>query len=133
MVLFEIGTRGSQYRFYAIGSCRDRCELLEFLNALGANYQASRNALFALFDRISVDGPIRDTEKSHKLNDVWEFIEGDLRVFYFYDRGRLIICTHGIIKKGKKTKKRDIRHAEKLREEYIRLTGIAALTIIPFS
>jgi mRNA-degrading endonuclease RelE of RelBE toxin-antitoxin system len=133
MVLFEIRTEGNHFRFYAIGASPDHCELLEFLNSLGANYEATKRSLLALFDKISLQGPLRNTEKSHKLNDIWEFIQGDLRIFYFYDKGRLIICTHGVIKRGRKIKRGDIERAENLREEYLRLAISFDLPIILFS
>jgi len=133
MVLFEIRTEGNQFHFYAIGVSPDHCELLEFLNSLGSNYEATKNSLFALFDKISIHGPLRNAEKSHKLNDIWEFIQGDLRIFYFYGKGKRIICTHGLIKKGSKIKRGDIERAEKLREEYLRLVVNADLLIIAFS
>jgi hypothetical protein len=130
MVLFEIKTEGNQFHFYAIGASPDHCELLDFLNSLGANYEATRISLFALFDKISIHGLLRNTEKSHKLNDIWEFIQGDLRVFFFYGRDKRIICTHGVIKKGGKIKRGDIAHAEKLKEEYLRLVANTKLLII---
>jgi len=41
-----------------------------------------------------------------------------LRIFWFYDEGRLIICTSGFVKKGQKTPRSEIEHAIRIMDEY---------------
>ena len=69
----------------------------------------------------------RNNEIFKKLNDnIWEIrvtYEGlQYRLFSFWDteEGALIVSTHGIIKKTQKTPKKEIKKAEKLRQEYFR-------------
>ena len=56
--------------------------------------------------------------------DIWEFrtlYQGlCYRLFAFWDdkKKKLVICTHGIIKKSQKTPKTQIDKAERIRNEY---------------
>jgi phage-related protein len=75
--------------------------------------------MLALLERVTQDGPIRNDRISHKIkDDIWEFIQGGLRVFYFYDEGKAVICTHGLVKKTQKTPYGEIALAIRLREQY---------------
>ena len=67
--------------------CRERgdCELLEFLGNPGQRYQRDADRMLALLERIATNGPPRNVDVSHSLRgDIWEFIQGSLRVFWFY-------------------------------------------------
>ena len=51
----------------------------------------------------------RNAEISHKLaGDVWEFVQGDLRLLYFRDRDRVVVCSHALVKRGRKVPKGEI-------------------------
>jgi len=68
----------------------------------------------------------RDPELFKKLDgtDIWEFrtlYNGiAYRLFAFWDTesGALIVATHGIVKKTQKTPSKEIRKAERIRQEY---------------
>jgi len=49
---------------------------------------------------------------------LFEFIQGRLRVLWFYDEGRLIICTGGFVKKGRKTPRSQIEHGIQAMNKY---------------
>lgn len=59
----------------------------------------------ALIQHTARDGPPHDRRKSTKLRDgIFEFRTGPkkgpkLRVFYFYDAGKMVICTHSVWKR----------------------------------
>jgi putative component of toxin-antitoxin plasmid stabilization module len=59
----------------------------------------------ALIRRVAQSGPPRDPQKSAALREgLFEFKTGakkgpKLRVFWFYDKGKVIICTHGVWKR----------------------------------
>lgn len=59
----------------------------------------------ALIQNIALHGPPHDQRKSKKLrDDIFEFRTGPkkgpkLRVFYFYDAGKMVICTHSVWKR----------------------------------
>jgi hypothetical protein len=97
----------------ALCDSRGDCELLEFLASVGSRYAKDRTRLLALFDRIAEQGPARNDALSHHLSgDVWEFIQGGLRVLWFYDAGRVVICSHGLVKKTRKIPPADIRRTQ---------------------
>ncbi len=69
--------------------------------------------------RIGTNGRNDDT-------DIWEFrilfAKIAYRLFAFWDttEDTLIVATHGIIKKTQKTPVKEIRKAEKIKEEYFK-------------
>jgi len=107
------------YTVYAVAKSREHCELLEFLEGLGQTLQKDSDRMLALLDRVAMEGPPRNTEISHQIKGkLFEFIQGRLRVLWFYDEGRLIICTSGFVKKGQKTPRGEIDHAIQLMNAY---------------
>ncbi|HET8837704.1 MAG TPA: type II toxin-antitoxin system RelE/ParE family toxin [Flavobacteriaceae bacterium] len=70
---------------------------------------------------------VNDKKLFKKLNDfIWEFRtlykSKSYRLFSFWDKSdgkeSLVIATHGILKKTQKTPSKEIRRAEKIREQY---------------
>ena len=64
-----------------------------------------------------------DKDLFKKLNDdIWEFrtiYQGvKYRLLAFWDKGNLVIATHGFVKKTQKAPASEIAHAEALRKEY---------------
>jgi phage-related protein len=107
------------YTVYAVAKSREHCELLEFLEGLGQNLQKDSDRILALLGRVAMEGPPKNTEISHQIRGkLFEFIQGKLRILWFYDEGRLIICTSGFVKKGRKTPRSEIDHAIQLMNAY---------------
>ena len=107
------------YTVCAAGREPDHCELLEFLQDLGPNLQKDRDRVLALFGKVAREGPPRNIEIFHQIKGkLFEFIQGRLRILWFYDEGRLIICTSGFMKKGQKTPRSEIEHAIQVMNEY---------------
>ena len=69
---------------------------------------------------------VMDTRIFKKLSDsgIWEFkaeYEGnEYRLLSFWDKQKssLVVATHGFDKKTQKTPRNEIKHAEKIRDEY---------------
>lgn len=108
MLLVEIG-RGQFWTVLAICEPNGSCPTLDMVAALEAKRQ--RKVLSDLQQYVPHSQPadwVR-TDFSKKLNGVEDILEfcwstrrgGTPRVFWFYDRNRVIVCTHGIDKKGK--------------------------------
>ena len=75
--------------------------------------------MLALMDRVAASGPPRNTAVSHTLQGpVWEFIQGSLRVLWFYGNGRIVVCSHAMAKKSQKTPSQDIARAARMAAEY---------------
>ena len=109
-----------QYTVFAVCDSRGNPVLLDFFSELGPNFQKDLDAMLQLLEACAVSGPSRNTEISHKIQgEIWEFIKGRLRVLWFYDQGRIVICTHGFIKKTRKTPARELNRAENMRQEYL--------------
>lgn len=79
-----------------------------------------------LFNIRKVRFGVKDTDIFKKLGDtdIWEFrtiLNGvKYRLFAFWDKDgeTLVVATHGLIKKTKKTPKSDISKAEAIRKEW---------------
>lgn len=118
MRVHRLPLKGS-YAIFAACDSRDRCMLLDFFNGLGPNLEKDMHRMLGLLEEVAANGPPRNTVVCHKIQgDIWEFIKGRLRVFWFADEGRIIVCTHGIIKKSNKTPKEDIAQAVRIHEQY---------------
>lgn len=113
------------WKIYAVASNRGDCELLEFLLGLGANYEDNVNAVLALFDAISekAEGPQNiSSKKCHTITadkKIWQVSVGRIRVAWFYDGDKIMICTHGFFKNSQETKESDKKHALKIRKDYL--------------
>lgn len=110
-----------QGTYTVLAACDNRgaCTLLDFLEGLDANFGKDQARMLALLERVAMGGPPHNTDISHKIeDDIWEFIQGRLRVFYFFDEGKVVVCTHGLVKKTQKTPKNDIKIAVRVREQY---------------
>lgn len=71
---------------------------------------------------------VNDNELFKKLNDfIWEFRNlyngKSYRLFSFWDKTNdkktLVVATHGILKKTKKTPTKEIKKAEEIRKQYL--------------
>lgn len=108
------------YRVLAACTSRGDCELLSFLDDMEGRMEKDAIRIMNLLDRTAKKGPSKRTEISHQIEDeVYEFIQGRLRVLWFYDEGRIVICTHGFVKKTKKTPRGEIARAREIRRRYI--------------
>jgi len=83
-------------------------ELAEFLEQIPPNLQKDKRDILALFDRIAKDskGPsLLPDDISHSVDEkhaIWEFIQGSLRILWFYDKNCIVICGCGFTKKPQK-------------------------------
>lgn len=86
--------------------------------------------MLQLLERVAAEGPPRNTEVSHKIQgDIWEFIKGRLRVFWFYDKGKVVVCTHGMVKKTQKTPRNEIQQAVQWHQAYMAARDAGQLKI----
>ena len=107
------------YQVLAACTGRGDCELLLFLNEIEGSVEKDAIRMANLLERTAKEGPSRRTEISHQIEDeIYEFIQGRLRVLWFYDEGLIVVCSHGFIKKTKKTPRRELRKAKETRSRY---------------
>lgn len=111
------------WKVYAIASSEDDCELLKFLESLSGDQAKSGQRLVQLLELVSQRGPRELPDAiSHQIDPterIWQFTKGDLRLLWFYDDGRLVICSHAFVKKGQKTPIKQLERAIESRKRYI--------------
>ena len=106
--------------FHIFSLVRDGvCEMEHFLSEIERKDEASASSLLTLLERSSIHGPPLNKEKSRDVGgEIFEFKAKQIRVCYFYDANRMIICTHGFHKPTKKVQNNEIKAAKKLRQKY---------------
>lgn len=122
MFLSEI-IHGRSYSIYALSSdTAEPChELLESTLHQHANEHAK---LLARLQRTADHGPPRNKEQCRQLNGdraeetVYEFKTKKLRLFWFYDENRLILCANGIVKGTVKEQNQAIATARRWKAKY---------------
>lgn len=81
--------------------------------------EAARNRLLSQIERLAAD-PRNMAKPLHQMCDeIWQLKKDQYRIPWFYDKGRIIICTHYFVKKGDKTPRAEQDRAMKIREEYL--------------
>lgn len=98
------------------------CYLEHFMSNLSNNYSKSLAGLIVFMEDHSDNGrDIFNTDQCHyvhKEEKIYEYIKGDLRVFWFEDEGKVVVCTHGVIKKSQKTRRNEINKAIRIKQSY---------------
>jgi len=103
MKLSTIGT--DKWAVLAYTKDNLECPLLKFLLEDVDSKRDKIKMVTLLADYLPTNGPPHNTNISKHLDGkIFEFKKGPkkgpkIRVFYFYDKGNMIICTHGIIKR----------------------------------
>lgn len=112
--------RSGLWQVLAVCTERGSCPLLEFLSGLEGCLAGDGRRMLALLARVAEQGPPRNTEVSHQVGDaIWELIQGRLRVLWFYDVGRVVVCSHGFVKRTRKTPARELDLARASRARYL--------------
>jgi phage-related protein len=89
----------------------------------GDTHASSRRKVWAYLEHVAqLQHPPRNTTVSHQIDEeygIYEFIKGDLRVFYFYDEEATIVLSHGFIKSGQRTPRAEIKRARRSAAAYL--------------
>jgi hypothetical protein len=95
------------WRILAICDDRGGCPVQEFIDRLEDDSRSDFDQVVALLRWTAANGPPKNDKKSRPLADkVFEFkTRGGIRIPYFYDQDRLIICTEAM----RKPKKAELR------------------------
>jgi hypothetical protein len=113
------GEENETYRIYAVCSSRGDCQLEDFIE----NTDGQNVALLRCIADAARLGPRRlPKSRSHLIdrnNGIYEFKGGKLRVGYFIDGGRIVICTHGFLKQSQETPNAEKKIASKAKRDYL--------------
>lgn len=113
--------REGAWRVVAVTNDRGDSPLLSFLAELEGPLARDGHRTLALFERMSKHGPPRSTEVSHRLVDgLWQLSQGRVRVVWFFDRDRVLVMSHGFVKKGRKTPALELARGRRHRQQYFR-------------
>ena len=118
----------NNFHLVAICSNRGNCELYDYLQEnLEPSLENKRKkesadaaGMVRLLKLTSKHGPPRNKEKSNYLEGkIFEFKHNQLRILYFFDERKLIVCTHHFVKKQPKAPKKEIKRAKELHKLYL--------------
>ncbi|HBS54581.1 MAG TPA: hypothetical protein DEA38_02480 [Stenotrophomonas sp.] len=111
-----------------------RCSLIDDLAELGPNYSRTRAGLIAAIQMVAKDGP-------HKLPwievasstdpKVYKFVRGDLRLYFCFADGAVLICSSCAVKKTQKTERKRVDEAIRLLNRYKEAVATGAITEYP--
>jgi len=99
-----------------------QCSLYQDLEGLGKRLPGDFAKIMRQLDRFATHGPPRNTEVCRELEDgIFEVRapKGLIRLFFFYDEGRIVVCSHAAIKPKKKTLRTEISRARRARKTYL--------------
>jgi len=124
MILNRI--KKDKWDLLAYSKDKDTCQVLDFLSDL-KTYRVDKEKMMALLrERVPTHGPGRNENLSKKLkgsDHVFEFKRGPknkglkVRVLYFYDENRVIVCTSAFMKSDE-IPEEDVKNAEDIRTKY---------------
>ena len=115
--------RGASFEICCWKEVGGECPLEDFFKELKDTGHPDLDQMLRLIKRSADLGPPRNIEMSRALEGrnaegLWEFKAGAIRVLWFYERNKIIICTHSFLKKGRKTPAPEIETAQKTRSKY---------------
>jgi len=136
MLLVRLGS-GAQWTVYAATHANGSCPVLDLVGALDKKRGAKVLSDLQQFVPISTPRDWVAMDFSWKLEGCDSILEfrwptkkgGTPRVLWFYDRDKVIICTHGIAKKGKLGNE-ELERAEAVRKMYLAARGAGTLEVV---
>lgn len=114
---------GDKWQVYARCESEDKCQILDFLNKISPNMVKYKDKLLNIFEQVSAAGPQHFNDNISRLvdekNSIREFRAGRLRALWFYDNGKLVICSNVFVKNTRKTPKKEKMKAINFRKKYL--------------
>ena len=112
MILFEI--LSFKFSVCAPGESQTDCELRSFFSGLESNLKKDGRRMLGLLKRVAQRGPDLNPDICHQVEEkIFQFSQGRIRVLWFYDQNKIILCTHGFVKKTQKTPQKELKLANK--------------------
>jgi phage-related protein len=110
--------RGNALTIAALASGK-KCPVRAFIEEL---QESDQKKVIQLLRRAADYGLLKNEEKFRKLKsyELWEFKSFQVRLMCFMDGDKLVILTHGFIKKQDKTPRTEIEKAVRLKMEYLK-------------
>jgi phage-related protein len=118
MIGIEKVFSGRIYNIFAL-NVSGKCLVQDFIENLD---EYEKKKILRLLTITADNGLYTNEEKFRKIKgeDLWEFKSDQVRIFCFFDKGKIIILSHGFIKKSPKTPRNQIEKAKRLLKDYYR-------------
>ena len=119
--------RSAKWCVAAVADDDGICQLMDLLAEGVDRSDPDCREMLALIGRIAEEGPPHNKEKCRLLKSlsphIGEFKSGLLRVFWFYHGSKIVVCTHGEAKAKQRELKRQVRRAERIRDDLLASLG----------
>ena len=108
---------GQAFTVYAIMQGED---VAEYLAVLEAHNVQSHDQIVRRLQQLAERGPSRKKDEFNYLgHDLYEAkAKAGPRVVFFYDKNRIVICSHAFDKRGQKTPQKEIKRAMSRKRDY---------------
>lgn len=125
----------AEYEVVAVVDNDGACAAEAFLSEGEETTRASREGLAQMLRTVArmglQDVPAAWSHEANKKEQVYEFIKGPLRLFFFKGQGRQIaVCATGVRKSGNKADKGAVAKAAAYRKEYFAAVQANTLEVI---
>jgi hypothetical protein len=110
----------------------ERCDVLDFADQLQRDDPREYARLMRAFDRLSASGPPRNVRRSRALaHRIFELkTQGSVRVLFFFDEGRVVVCSEAMSKPKERGLALAIERAARTRWRYLNDKRRGALRIL---
>lgn len=115
---------------YAACTADGSCPLEEFLGD-GSSLRKDKDRMLRRLEEVSRRGPYYLPDISHQIEgEIRQTEQGRIRVLWFFDKGHVIVCSHGFVKKSKKTPEREKATARRTLNAYHEAVAANALIVL---
>jgi len=128
MVLSQIAT--DIWSVYAYAQDGGKCQVVDFLDD-DSKYRIEKIQMLALLKHVATHGPKFSKPLSGNILEFKRVKKKGpgIRVFYFFDKNKIIICTYAFMKRDTTPQNR-IRNAEEIRDQYVKDKNDGKIKII---
>ena len=124
--------RHGRWTVLAVYADEERCDVLELAERLRRDDVQEFARLMRAFDQLAASGPPRNVTRSRPLaHGIFELkTRGGVRVLYFFDEGRVIVCSEAMAKPQKRGLALAVERAARTRWRYVNEKRRGSLTIV---
>lgn len=113
----------------------DVCAAEAFLTQGEESTSGSRSGLMGMLKHVAQEGlqsmPAAWSHQVNKKDQIYEFVKGPLRLFYFKGEGsQIVVCTSGILKKTQKVDKASVARAAEARKQYMAAHAAGQIEVV---
>ena len=126
------GLEGLEWKIYSVCDEQGVSEVEQLFTGGILCKKDDLSRLLYMLDRVSKVGPSTfPKDICHDFGDgLWQFTAHSIRLMWFYDEGKVVVCTHGFVKKRAKTNNSEINKAKSIKKEYFSRRFSGTLTKI---